>query len=351
MSSQADPPLISVIMPVFNAGLFVNKAIDSILAQSFADFEFLIIDDCSNDNSCGLIRGYDDKRIRFIQNERNMGVARTLNKALSLSRGQFIARMDADDVSEPVRFAQQVAFMDKFPQIAICGSWVWRFSDKKKFLLRYPVGQDCVRAFLLFGNPLAHPSVFMRREVLQNKKLQYDSDCPAAQDYDLWSRCGDHLLLDNISEPLVGWRQNDTGVTCARFDQSNAQSLRILKMMLEKLSVQLDEEKLFFHREVGNGSGVHSLQELSAVLEWLSFLLTTNQERQVFPYEGLLKAAAFVWYRVCLNSSGIGLGVIRQYVQSPLRRWYRPGREELTYLLFNSILKFNKTPTGRLFSV
>lgn len=335
-------------MPVYNAAIFVQHAIDSILSQTFDHFEFIIIDDGSTDSSSKVVDRYKDRRIKTIKNKCNLGVAKTLNKGLEVAQGRYIARMDADDISDKTRFERQITFMDESPDIAISGSWVWSFDEKKKHLLRYPIGKDCVGSFLLLGNPLAHPSVIMRRETLQRENLWYDPECSAAQDYELWSRCWETCDLDNMSVPLVSWRHSKNSVTRSRSGQSHNISLRIAKKMLGKLDIEVDDEKLAFHREVGNGSGVSSLEELSAVSEWLEYLIIKNQRKSVFPASGILKAAAFSWFRVCLNSSGLGLKVVHRYLKSSLRQWYRPGNEEMLYLLANAILKFNKAPTGRL---
>ena len=344
-------PFLSIIMPVFNAEQFVGAAIESILSQSFQNFEYLVIDDHSEDHSRNIIEKYSDRRIHFIQNDHNIGVAQTLNKGLSLARGQYIVRMDADDISSPGRLERQVLFMNDSPDLAICGSWVWIFTDKKKYLLRFPVGRDCVGSFLLFGNPLAHPAVIMKQEILNKMGLRYDPVCSAAQDFDLWSRCWPSCAMDNIPQPLIKWRQNPKGVTSSRFAESNKTSLGILKRMLNKLEIAPDNETLLFHREIGNGGGVDSLERLSDVSEWLTFILKTNENRKVFPPEGLRRAAAFAWYRVCLNSSGMGIRVLRRYMQSSLRNGYRPGKEEMLYFLSNALLKYNRSPTGRISSI
>ena len=342
---------VTVLMPVYNAEPFLREAIDSILNQTFTDFEFVIINDGSSDRSEEIIKSYTDPRIRYYKNEQNLKLIATLNKGIDLVSTPYIARMDADDISSPGRLERQVLFMNDSPDLAICGSWVWIFTDKKKYLLRFPVGRDCVGSFLLFGNPLAHPAVIMKQEILNKMGLRYDPVCSAAQDFDLWSRCWPSCAMDNIPQPLIKWRQNPKGVTSSRFAESNKTSLGILKRMLNKLEIAPDNETLLFHREIGNGGGVDSLERLSDVSEWLTFILKTNENRKVFPPEGLRRAAAFAWYRVCLNSSGMGIRVLRRYMQSSLRNGYRPGKEEMLYFLSNALLKYNRSPTGRISSI
>ena len=335
-------------MPVFNARQYVRQAVESILEQTFVDFDFLILDDGSTDDSREIISGIDDKRIRLIKNEQNLGIAKTLNKGLSLARGEFVARMDADDIADSERLSKQYDFLIKNPRIGVCGSWVWNFNDQKKFLLRYPVGQDCVRSFFLFANPCSHPSVMMRSEMIRQYGLQYNPAYKAAQDYDLWRRCTDFFEIDNIPEPLVSWRRNEQGMTWGNSKISNEKTMEILREMLGEIGCHPSEQQLCFHREIGNGSGMRSHQELIDVTKWLSYLLALNKKQGHYSHEGLLKAVGFVWFRVCLNSSGMGLAVLRRYYTSSFRKWYRPGKDELMYFLINSIFKMNKAPTGRL---
>ena len=346
--TEKKPVTVSVIMPVNNAENWIRNSIESVLNQTFRDFEFIIINDCSNDGSREIIGGYNDSRIRFINNESNLGVARTLNKAISLARGHYFVRMDADDICNKHRLDKQVAVMNNRPDIDVCGSWVWRLSEGKKFLLRYPVSPEGVESFLLFGNPLAHPSVIMRRKGLEDNRLLYDPECSAAQDFELWSRCFKVCSLDNIPEPLLQWRVNPGGVTCSRFSQSNEVSLTILTQMLRRLGITPTQEQLLFHRDVGNGSGVGTVEELFEIDKWLKYLQKKNGEENVFSSKGFLRAAAFSWFRVCLNSSGIGVRAMKCYLGSPWRKWYRPGRDELLYFITNALLKFNRLPTGRI---
>ena len=335
-------------MPVYNAGKFLREAIDSILAQSFSDFEFLIIDDGSTDGSQSIIRSYDDSRIRFVQNERNLGVARTLNKGFLLAQGMYIARMDGDDISEPERLRKQVDFFESDKQLGLCGSWALMFDRRHRYVERYPVGSDCIRASILFRNPFAHPSVMMRTAMFKKHGLMYNPNCLAAQDYELWSHCVNVFPVDNIPEPLVRFRINKLGVSHTRFSLSNKQALLIQRHELSKLRVEVTDEELRFHRDVGNGAGVSSLEELKRAVEWLSKLISINSNTQIYSDKGLREAAAASWFRVCLNSSGIGLDVTRQYRKSFLYNYYKLSIREMLHFYINATLRIWRQPTGQL---
>ena len=178
-------PKVSVLMPAYNAEKYINEAIDSILNQTFTDFEFIIIDDGSTDNTVNIINSYQDKRIRLVQNEKNLGVAETLNKGIVLSRGQYIARMDSDDVSLPTRFARQVDYMDSHPDCLICGSRVELFGAITG-QSQQPISNEDIKASLLFSSPFAHPTVMMRSDFVNNNHLRYEKEYEGIEDYKLW---------------------------------------------------------------------------------------------------------------------------------------------------------------------
>jgi glycosyltransferase involved in cell wall biosynthesis len=337
-------------MPVYNAGCYLKESITSILNQSFTNFEFIIVDDGSTDGSQNLVKSYSDNRIRFFQNTGNLGLAETLNKGIDISNSKYIARMDADDISHKSRFEEQISFMEANVSIGVSGSWVWNFDKSKKFLLRYPAGSRCIESFFVFSNPLCHPSVIVRRDLLSKHNLWYDKNFTAAQDYDLWLRCSNYTSIDNICKPLVRWRKNERSITWGQSDLSNRKTMEILTSMLRKLNLKLSTQELIFHREVGNGSGARGITELWEMYCWLEKIIEANSRYGVFNSEGLLHSAGFVWFRICLNSSGHGLKVFDMYRKSSLRKWYNPEPSERLYFYMNSLLRFNKTATGRVYN-
>lgn len=197
-------PKLSVLMSVFNNRGYLKKAIESILSQTFADFEFLIIDDSSNDNSKETILSYKDSRIVFIENDRNMGLAKSLNKGLEISKGKYIARMDADDVSRPDRLARQIEILEANPKIGIVGSHFEIIDNRGKIFATRKVPNDnaIIRTMLANAqNPLAHGSVmFVKDYILLIGG--YNEQFPYAQDFELWSRMSKKFLF-YIEEKLL----------------------------------------------------------------------------------------------------------------------------------------------------
>jgi len=208
-------PLVSIIMPVYNAGDFLSSAIQSILDQTFTDFELLIIDDGSTDNSASVIRQYTDSRIIF-SSQANKGLTGTLNDALSKCRGTYIARMDQDDISEPQRIAQQVAYLEQHPEIGVLGTTTYIMTHEGRAFKGNPtmLNNDEIQLQLLYQTPFSHGSIMFRRGLILSLTAPiYEPINGNAEDYGLWSRLAQVTNLANIVEPLYGWRDNPTGMT------------------------------------------------------------------------------------------------------------------------------------------
>ncbi len=235
-------PKISVIMPVYNGEKYLREAIDSILAQTFTDFEFIIINDCSVDGTEEIVLSYTDERIVYIKNEKNMGVAETLNRGVAIAKGEYIARMDADDISLPERFNKQVEYMDSHSNIGVCGSNV-RFFGEKVGETDMPIGSKWCKANMFFSNALAHPSVIIRRSVLDKCGLKYDPCFERMEDFDLWDRVCEQVDIDNISDPLLRYRIHKSQVT-QNHTADEKDSQRNFKMrVLGRLSFEYTDEE------------------------------------------------------------------------------------------------------------
>lgn len=207
-------PQVTVLMSTYNRENYICEAIESILAQTFQDFEFLIINDGSVDRSREIILSYQDPRIRLVENEQNIGIPRSLNKGLSLAQGELIARLDSDDLSEPERLARQVAFLEAHPEIAMVGS-AYQEVDQEGNLLetyRLPCDATGIRWGLLFYTPFLSSSVMFRRAILQTVGL-YNENFPYAQDHELWVRIAKSSPVANLDESLVKYRVHPSSVT------------------------------------------------------------------------------------------------------------------------------------------
>jgi glycosyltransferase involved in cell wall biosynthesis len=201
---------ITVLMPVYNGSRYLRQAIESILCQTRSDFEFLIINDGSNDNSRDIILSFDDPRIRLVDNPSNIGLTKSLNRGLQLARTEYIARQDADDISYPERLERQVKFLDEYPDVALLGTRARAIDEngkpRKVNLLRIPLGLLAIRWYLIFQNAFIHSSVVFRRSIVWEQLGGYDVSFVKAQDYELWSRTTQSYKVENLLDVLLDHR-------------------------------------------------------------------------------------------------------------------------------------------------
>jgi glycosyltransferase involved in cell wall biosynthesis len=202
--------VVTVLMPVYNAEKYLREAIDSILAQTLKEFEFLIIDDGSSDSSVEIIRSYHDPRIRFVQNERNLGITYTLNRGIHLSANELIARMDADDVCHPTRLQKQYIYAQKYPDLALISSWIRKIRDDGTFEKFSGIDTRDVYYRLIFtSSGIYHPVVMFRKSAVIDVGLytkQY------AEDFNLWCKLVKKYRFHVIPEYLLDYRSSDTSL-------------------------------------------------------------------------------------------------------------------------------------------
>jgi glycosyltransferase involved in cell wall biosynthesis len=229
-------PIISVIMAVKDGQKYIRQAIDSVLGQTCGDFEFIIIDDGSTDGSLQLIENFDDSRITLIKNQNHLGLSKSLNAGLYAARGEYIARMDADDICLPERFEKQIRFLDQHPQIAVLGTGIKLIDEQGKTIqdVHLPIDSDLIKWQLCFINPIAHPSVMMRGAAVKQVG-GYDPELIRSQDYDLWWRLSAKYQLANLPDILVLLRQHSRQVSNANRSEQFEFGLKINQKNLSSL--------------------------------------------------------------------------------------------------------------------
>jgi len=225
-------PCISVILPVYNADLFIEEAINSILNQTVADFELIIVNDGSTDQTASKILLYTDPRIVYVDNEKNIGLIKTLNKAIRLSKGQFIARMDSDDVAMFDRFEKQLDFLRRTPEVGVCGSNVEVFGQWN-FVTDLSYSTIDIEAEMLLKNPIFHPTVMLRREILEKNNIWYDENFKHAEDYQLWVELSKYAKIENLPNVLLKYRWHNNNISST---QTEVQSIKAPEIIAQKLT-------------------------------------------------------------------------------------------------------------------
>lgn len=248
-------PLVSVILPVYNCEMYVRQSVESILTQSYANFELLIIDDASTDETVAIIKSYHDERIQLIEKQNNSGYINSLNYGLKIAKGKYIARMDGDDVSLPDRFAKQVAFLEADIEVILCGSWFRILGSEN--VAKLPECHDDIKAHFLRGNCIAHPSVMMKKKSLDELVLVYDESREPAEDYDLWVRLALRGKLHNLQEVLLNYRIHEDQISTKKSIKRRQNVIEIKQGLFSVLDLDLlAEERVVLNKLIDNGNGI-----------------------------------------------------------------------------------------------
>lgn len=274
---------VSVLMSVYNEKAeYLNIAIQSILDQTFHDFEFIIVDDGSTDGCQELIKQYKDDRIVVVSNPQNYGLTKSLNIGLRMARGKYIARMDSDDCSYPERLALQYDYMERHPEIDILGSWVKK--GRKTIKSCGSVTSKWRYARMLFGNVgIYHPTAFMRIDFLRDNGLYYDENMKKAQDFELWVKGLEKGRMYVFPQVLLDYRVHDMQISKRNIDEQNFYNVLVRKKLVDKLKVEMneDEEKQF--------ESIDQLKmSFSKVDDFFNKIILANQKEKIFD-EKILK--------------------------------------------------------------
>lgn len=316
---MAVPPAVTVLMPVYNAGRFLREAIESVLCQSWTDFELLVLDDGSTDDSAALAAAFGDARIRVVHNESNLRLVATLNRGLELAHGRYVARMDADDICLPQRLARQVSFLERHPEVGVCGTQVRTMGAEDGAVFPVVYDHERIVCCQLFESALAHPTVMMRREALLEAGLRYSADFPHAEDYELWVRCARHMRLANIPEVLLHYRRHEAQVG-SRHARVQAETCRKIHLgQLRALGLNPTREELAIHDALRRKAFQPKKNFVGPVGQWLVCLQKANCKTQLFPEPAFAGALLQRWYRVCRAAVPLGMWTWKQFAALPVR--------------------------------
>jgi len=300
-------PKVTVLMPVFNGEQYLREALQSILSQTFGDFEFLIIDDGSTDRSVEIIHSYHDPRIHLVRNEKNRGVIAALNRGIELAHGEYVARMDCDDISLPQRLHRQVAFMDTHPEIGVCGTWFRRFGGPDPVVDRPPTDPDKIRCGHFFNSRLGHPTVMMRTHVFRQHALYFDKSYPHAEDFELWVRTLAFFDIANIGEVLLLYRVHG-GQVSERFTAEMMESSgRVRKAQLARLGLRVTDRELEFHQSVCTSRFTASVSFMEAADAWLCRIKESNDALKTYPEPAFSEVLLERWFSLCYRTVEKGL--------------------------------------------
>jgi glycosyltransferase involved in cell wall biosynthesis len=275
--------LVSVIMAAYNAEGYISESIESIKSQTYPNWELIIINDCSTDKTVSIVQSFakEDSRIKIIDNSVNLGLTKSLNVGIKQAEGEFIARLDADDLSEPTRFEKQVNYLNQHLEVALvgCAAFLINHKSKKIGVFHVATNRKNIDRLMLHVDPIIHSSMMIRKTAV-DAVGGYRDKFKSAQDYDFVLRLHDRYPLANISEPLVSWRISEGSETMTQnsivrvyadlsrnyaierkkkgHDSYDSDDIdKVIKNMMEKDSAKYQSEygvyKIFFMKKYGSG--------------------------------------------------------------------------------------------------
>lgn len=322
---------ISIIMPCYNYGNYVSKAIKSILEQSFTDFEFIIINDGSTDNSDEEIRKHTDARIKYVCLPENKGNYVARNTGLKMAAGKYVCVMDADDIAYPHRLETQYAFMERHPYVGCCGSQAVRMDeyDKEIIPMRHPIKNAHLKVFLLKNIFLFHPSLMVRRRLLIKHAILYNETLQYAADYDLIARCANLFPVQNINENLIKYRRHDQQISCQK-KQQQMQTVNYVRLwQLKRFGVNVTEEQERIYLAMMSDQYI-TPDQLQIGLGLLNTLLERNAELKLYNQQQLYK----LFDRTILSAqqkSALGGWAIEQQVVNFIQKQLPAGKSILEF--------------------
>ncbi|AJZ63346.1 glycosyltransferase like 2 family protein [Paraburkholderia fungorum] len=285
-------PKVTVLMPVYNGQEFISEAISSIFAQSFRDFELLVINDGSTDKTKAILDVHQikDSRLKVLHQE-NSGIVSALNRGLATATGEYIARMDADDIAHSERLLQQVTLLERFPRVVACGSAIRKFGEKNGLVSMPKTNEECLLAQLI-GPCFAHPSVMLRAQTIRSNGLQYSESYQYAEDYKFWTDMvgvGDFV---NIPEPLLFYRIHDAQIGKIKQDRQREVHLQVALQNFGLAGIPIVSTKLRYFLWPGDRGIVGAIGYFTNFVFLLSNFLRYKKLRNRYFIMSLTKVAA-----------------------------------------------------------
>lgn len=314
-------PVVSVIMSVYNGEQYLKIALESILKQTYPYFEFIIINDCSTDESKTIIQSYGDDRIIYVENEQNIGLAASLNKGIHLAKGEFIARMDDDDIAYPERLQKQVNYLNNHPKIGLLGTYA-RLVGNTTGLRKHAEDSDELKVKTFFSCQFCHPTVMIRKCVLDENNLYYNEFFFTAQDYELWSRMLKYTDFGTIPEVLLDYRTHEKQISHSKRDKQIKATQDIYKSMQSSLGFKEYDLDINIYEKLARLNFKQKEKDLSNIANFLQSVIQANNSKKVFPEKKFASFMSEYFYNILNTSTKKSLNRINLYTS--FKKYYSP---------------------------
>ncbi|MCJ8166336.1 glycosyltransferase family 2 protein [Pontibacter sp. E15-1] len=296
-------PKVSVFIPVYNGGKFIAKTLEAVLQQTFQDFEIIVVNDGSTDNTLDVLATFDDDRIKIFSNFENKGLTFTRNRGLELANGEYLAINDCDDISHPNRLRTQVDFLDKNKSVGIVGTSARRIVNGQfKYIWSYVTSFEGIKCRLFWGNAIINPTAMFRMDYIKANNLRYDDRFSAGEDYDLFERAVHLFEVRNLSDVLLDYNihgQNAT-ITMSKVMHEKANEIGIRQ--LTKLGLQLSERENILHKRILNYEFNNNEYDLKELEFHLRNIVDANMSAKNYKVDIFNSQIGERWFQLCYHS-------------------------------------------------
>jgi hypothetical protein len=325
------PPLVSVLMPAYNAAQFLAPAVQSVLDQTYPHWELLLMNDGSTDSTREVALSYADPRIRLVDNGTNLGLTATLNLGIGLAQGKYLARLDADDVAYPQRLAVQVAYLEQHPAVGMCGAWADQIDAQGQVTGQIEVVVDPadIQATMLFHNCFYHSTVMLRTGLARQ---EYDISFPIQEDYEFWVRLARQVPLAVLPQKLIQYRVHGGNVTITKRQSAQAHTEKIILGQLADLGLAPTETERKVHQQIGHFELEATPAFLAAAGAWLAQLKQANDQVGRFANPAFDQLLGRKWASVAAHATPLGRACLRALASSPLTPLLPGGAGKLRWL-------------------
>jgi glycosyltransferase involved in cell wall biosynthesis len=306
-------------MPVYNVEKYIKESVESVLNQTFTNFELLIYDDCCTDDTIKIIEQFNDNRITIIKNDENIGLTKSLNKGIKIAKGKYIARTDGDDICMPDRFEKQLKAFEGDSELGICGSWFLNFGDRDG-ITTYPEFHIDIQIGLLYQSQFCHVSVMIKKAVLEQNNLTYNENFVTAQDFELWSRIAHVTKTRNLPEVLMKCRFHSSSISVLKKEQQLRNRDQIIENQIKRIGYEKKIESVQLFIDFCNSRFDFNFQELEWLKVFLKDLIVENNKSNFIEkmlFENEIKEK---WFHLCYNLKNVDLNRFSYYKKSLLNK-------------------------------
>lgn len=295
-------PELSVFITTYNSELYIREAVSSILNQTYTDFELIIIDNCSTDNTVPIIKSFEDKRIQIVLHSENIGIAGSRNEALEMASGTFISFLDSDDIAHPQKFEKQITFLKANPDFGLVGSLVILINEKGIKTGRWKINNkaDIIPSIMLFYNYFVTSAVMFRKELTAD--IRYPEELIIGEDYVFWFYLLQKAKGTNLPEYLTSYRQHPESIIQRTAAKKEAYEKKVYELIFKQIGLHPSDEEYAIHLSLKNNEPVTSISQLKKTLIWLNKISQNTNDSPFIDHKTIGKVILNRWLKVCYKS-------------------------------------------------